>query len=160
MNCLDYCSHERHLVHLDAFRLLHTGNTVKTIYPFLIDPNISYNNEDDLELFKDVIYPHVYFSFDVLYCDAIFRPCNIKFNNLNFDLIAKSLSQFLGFLEQISDFFVNRIIYRLIENQPDIIELIFTNSSDTIKLKIIRCAASYPKMSIIFPKLKLYNTFS
>lgn len=155
MSCLKKCEHERHQIYLSAFSVLSIYDFVEFITKFVLDPNISPDNADDLELFQDFVFSDRLGRLHVFYYHNMFedRP------DAN-ELLIKAYCQYLNFLGQISSFFQQESLEFIFRWKPFYIESILKLSSPQVKLDIIKISNNYPEIIKRIPKLKLYNLFS
>lgn len=150
------CGHERHLKYLDAFWHLFTPGFVGFITRFVLDPNISPDNVDDLELFQDFVFSKRLGRLHIFYYEHLFK--DIADTD---EYLSKAFCRYLEFLGQISPYFEKEALYFLFrEERLEIIELVFKQSSFQLKMKILKVSDDFPEKVKRIPKLKLYNLFS
>jgi len=150
------CGHERHQIYLSAFHTLSIYNFVEFITKFVLDPNISSDNEDDTDLFQDFVFSDRLGRLHIYYYEHLFF--DVPGDN---NYIAEAFCRYLDFLGQISPFFTQEALNKPFKmGNISLIESIMIFGSHNIKLGIIKTSDKYPHITKRIPKLKLYNLFS
>jgi hypothetical protein len=150
------CGHERHLEYLGAFWHLWSSGFVEFITKYILDPNISPDDTDDLELFQDFVFSKRLGRLHIFYYENLL-------NNKPHpsDELAKAFCRYFDFLSQISPFFAKEALnFVFREQRLEMIELIFNSSSYKMKMEMLKVSDNFPEKVKRIPKLKLYNLFS
>jgi len=156
MSCLKNCEHERHQIYLGAFSVLSIHDYVKFITKFVSDPNISSDDEDDLELFQDFVFSDKFGRLHIYYYEHLFydHPGTLE-------VTSNAFCRYLDFLGQISRFFMQEALslpFKL--GNLKLVESIMEFSSHDMKMEFIKTSDKFPHITKRIPKLKLYNLFS
>jgi hypothetical protein len=155
MACLKNCEHERHLVYLDAFRVLSIFDYVEFMTRFVLDPNISSDDEDDLELFQDFVFGK-FGRMHIYYYEHLFFKHPGKL-----EMTCNAYGRYVDFLGKISPIFKQEALSFLFQiGNIALIESVMQLGSHEVKMGVIQASDKWPHITKRVPKLKLYNLFS
>lgn len=158
--CIFGCEHERHKPHHgkftikeDWFERQYYWNVAK----YVMDPNISPSDGDDLELFEDAIFESPWGRIHISFYEQLFK----NYYKFNSDWVLKTFCRYLIFLEELSVLFTNDAFeYIFRQDDPKLILSLLKVMPLEIKLRFIKASEKHPKIIQAIPKLKLYNLFS
>lgn len=159
--CIFGCDHERHKPYHGKFTHANGDWYEKTYYwnvaKYVMDPNVSPSDGDDLELFQDAIFESPWGRIHIYFYEQLFK------NYYKFDVrwTVQTFCKYLLFLNKISSLFVNDA-FEFIFRQKDskmILDILNEMSFD-IKMQFIKASEKHPEVLKSIPKLKIYNLFS
>ena len=126
-------------------------NYLKLISRFVNDKSLSPDNEEDLDLFRDLIF-HTRWQ-----KNHIYYYCWVLNNSRNTKLLAK----YSAYLDKLADFFVDDLFHYLCrEESCRLIQAYFNKLPQELKFKFLRVASQHPHVLKNIPKFKLYMIFS
>lgn len=159
--CVYGCDHERHKPYHIKFTNVAFDWCERQYYwdigKYIMDPNISPLDPDDLEVFQDIVFESPWGRIHIDFYERLFK----NYYKFNEDWVLKVFSKYLLFLDAISPLFLQDALYYVFR-QGDIatIEKLLKELSFDMKMKFIKASEKYPDIIKAVPKLKLYNLFS
>jgi hypothetical protein len=152
--------HERHQKYFDAF-LIKEGLTdsryLNYITQYIFDPNISPDDEDDLDFFKDLLFESIKGKVHINYYDWVITHW-LKFA---FPQAVTTLARYSHFLGRLSSMFLYDFFNYLLKlPNKEIIVALFKELSTENKIQFIGWADHHPEIVKLIPKLRLYLLFS
>lgn len=145
--------HKRHQKYLHAFELATVDHYYEIISQFVVDPNISFNNSDDLDLFVNFVFDSKFQYIHTGYCRFIIN------NKSEFSLLA--ITKFLDFQKIYCELFVYDFFSTLIRDYDiTVIEKIFKLLSPNLKLDFLDVICKFPEVLKSSSQLNLYILFS
>jgi hypothetical protein len=153
------CTHERHQKYLHLFKddVFETSLLWHTAM-YVWDKQISAKDDEDMELFQDLIFESKFGRLHIYFYDQYLFP---RYFKLNSDWVIKVFSKYLEFLERGSPLFTNDafdFIYKYRDSK--LVLMLLDEMSFDIKMRFIKHSEKHPDMIQLVPKLKLYNLFS
>lgn len=152
---------ERHQKYLGAFSdFCIEEEYLSNITQFIMDPKISPNDEDDIELFKDLLFESKFGKIHIYYFDRLF---NKLWDKTTFDWTVRIMSKYVEFAHKISEFYSGDIFNALfteLHKTHDAISLMLKYLPHNERMCMVRVAQTYPSVLESVPKLKLYALFS
>jgi hypothetical protein len=148
---------DRHKPYVAALTASTAAEYYQLISDFLSDDQISLSNDDDREVFINLMLD-----------TAFSKIIRIRFGYFDYllskiDLSTTSylLPRYLLFLNKYSKWFVDDLFYSLIfENHIIMIEKVFNLLSTKDKLSLLRLAGNFPDVFKKSPRLRTYCIFS
>ena len=152
------CEHERHQAYLHLFSENCPEPTyLRHISLFVLDPNLSPEDAEDLELFQDLLFEGPFGRIHIFYYEQLFR----EFYSTEPKLVLATLSGYLSFLIKLSDLFVYDAYHTIIQREDSyLIDNLLRVLPFHLKMNFLKFSQRYPKALEISPKLKLFNLFS
>lgn len=152
------CEHERHQPYLHLFSENCPEFTyLRHISLFVLDPNLSSENDEDLELFQDLLFEGPMGRIHIFYYEEMFKD----FYSTEPKLVLTTLGSYLVYLNKLSSLFVLDAYHFIIQREdPILIDRILRELPFNLKMDFVRFSQKYPKALQISPKLKLFNLFS
>src|SRR5271155_381452 len=98
MSCKKPCPHERHQLYVGAFDEKLETEFIWSISKYLTDPKISADDEDDLDLFYDLIFQSRFGRLHIHFYEYIFQ----KHYQSNAQHVVCAFSTYLDFIGRIS----------------------------------------------------------
>ena len=159
IHCRLGCTHERHQKYLGLFKddVFQQG-LLWHIAKYVMDPKISPNDDEDYELFQDLIFESKFGRLHIYFYDQYLFP---RYFKLNSDWTTQVFCKYLEFLEKSSSLFTNDafdFIYKYRDSK--LVLMLLERMSFDIKMRFIKHSEKHPDMIKLVPKLKLYNLFS
>lgn len=152
------CEHERHQAYLHVFHEYCPEPTyLRHISLFVCDPNISLEDDEDLELFQDLLFEGPMGRIHIFYYEELFRSSY----SANSALVLMTFSRYLQFLDMISSLFVvdaYHFIFR--QDDPILIDELLKRLPFKLKMSFLSEAQKKPGVIRLSEKLKLLNLFS
>jgi hypothetical protein len=157
MACPNKCKHERHLDYLDAFSASITEDEyVRYIIKYLLDPNLSPDDGDDLDLFQSLVFDSKWGRLHIFVYEDLFNEYHIRPVRT-----ATIFCRHLEYLGKISGLFLlDAFSYIFKKNDPEVVKFLLRFMPLKVKLLFIMEAENHPLILRAVPKLKLYNLFS
>lgn len=152
------CEHDRHKAYLHIFHEYCPESTfLRHISMFVCDPNLSSEDEEDLELFQDLLFEGPMGRIHIFYYEELFRDSY----SLEPKLVLTTFSHYLDFLNKLSSLFVMDAYHFILQREdPILIDALLRAFPFHLKMEFVRFSQKYPKALQISPKLKLFNLFS
>lgn len=152
------CEHERHQHYLTILDGTYTEYYyLAMVYKFVVDPNLSSEDPEDLELFQDLIFDGPMGRIHIYYYEELFR----RFYSVNPEKVITTLSCYLQYLDVLSGLFVDdayAFVFR--QDDPILIDALLNSLSFKLKMSFLREAQKKPGIIQLSDKLKLLNLFS
>lgn len=149
--------HRRHQLYIGAFcRSQSKTEYIAYITKFLFDPEISPKNEDDMELFKDLIFESRHGKIHIEYYSQQFW----RLKGRKRIRVIRRLARYAEFLSLHSEMFLEDMYHCIYRNHPDIIGDLLDALPSRVKVPFVMLAERYPVAIQQVPKLKFYMTFS
>lgn len=161
-HCICGCDHERHKPYHDKFRRkdgeqLFERQYYWSVAKYVMDPNITSSDGDDLELFEDAVFESPFGRIHIHFYEQLFK----NYYQFNSDWVLKVFCKYLLFLEELTVLFTNDAFnYIFRKNDPKLILNLLKEMPLEIKLRFIKESEKHPEIIRAVPKLKLYNLFS
>ena len=158
--CIFGCEHERHKPHHNKFTIKEDWFERQyywNVAKYVMDPNISPSDGDDLELFQDAVFDSPWGRIHIHFYERLFQ----NYYKFQPDWVLQTFCRYVNFLEQISILFANDafdFIFR--KEDPKLIEKLLNTMSFETKMHFIKASEKYPEAIRSVPKLKIYNLFS
>lgn len=153
-------SHERHQKYLDAFHIkegISSAEYLNYITQYIFDPNISPDNEDDLDLFKHLLFEGIKGKVHIRYYEWVVTHW-IKFA---FNQTIDTLARYSYFLSRLSTMFLHDFFdYLLKRDNKKIIINLFSKLDSYSKTEFIGWADHNSEVVVLIPKLKMYLLFT
>lgn len=155
---------ERHQKYFDAF-LISPGEEIfygpasylNFITKFINDPNISHQDQEDLQFFKDLLFESQFGKIHIQYYTWVID----KWTQYAFPQAIRVLARYADFLGGVSVMFLHDFYHHLFKlPKHDLTIAIFPILSSINKVEFIKTADQYPAIIAAMPKLKLYMVFS
>lgn len=152
--------YERHQKYFDAF-LIEDGLTnskyLNYITQYIFDENISPDNKDDLDFFKNLLFESIKGKVHIDYYDRVIN----RWTQLAFDQTIETLARYAAFLSRLSSLFLHDFFSYLLklENKNIIVQL-FLKLDSYSKVYFIEWADFNPEIVKLIPKLKMYLLFT
>ena len=160
-HCIFGCEHDRHQPYKDKFVKANVELYERQYYwqlaKFVMDPNISSSNADDLEMFQDIVFESPWGRIHIHFYEQLFK----NYYRYQQDWTIEAFCRYCLFLDAVSILFLNDaydFIFR--KNDNKIILQLLKEMPFELKMKFIKAAEKYPETIQSVPKLKLYNLFS
>lgn len=153
------CAHERHQKYIDLFKedVFETSLLWHTAM-YVWDPKMSAKDDDDMELFQDLVFESKFGRIHIYFYDQYLFP---RYFRLNPDWVIRVFVRYLEFLERASPLFTNDAFdFAYKYRDSKLILMLLDKMSFDIKMRFIKHSEKYPDMIQLVPKLKLYNLFS
>jgi hypothetical protein len=152
---------ERHQKYLGAFSAFCVEDEyLSNITNFIMDPKNSPSNDDDVELFKDLLFESKFGMMHICYFDLMFsRLCDKP----NFDWTIRVIAKYIEFIHKISKFYSDDIFDTFLtelNTSHDAIGLLLRHLPMEERMYLVKVARAYPMALSRVPKLKLYALFS
>ncbi len=152
--------HERHQKYFDAF-LIKEGLTdsryLNYITQYIFDPNLSPDNDDDLEFFKNLLFESIKGKVHINYYDRVVT----RWTELAFDQTVETLARYSYFLSKLSVMFLHDFFnYLLKSHNEKLIINLFPKLDSYSKIQFIEWADLNPEVVKFIPKLKMYLLFT
>lgn len=152
--------HERHQKYFDAFLTgegLTNSKYLNYITQYIFDPNLSPDNADDLELFKNLLFESFKGTVHIDYYDRVLKNWSTFAPNQTTD----TLSRYSYFLSRLSVMFLQDFFNHLLEfDNNQIIINLFPKLDSYSKVQFIEWADKNPQVVKLIPKLKMYLLFT
>lgn len=150
--------HQRHQRYLSNFTTLDFLKFRESFIDFLQDESLSYNNDDDLELFIDYMchscWGSIYFTmYRHIFEIFIWTDTNLKLT---------AISTYLNYLYNFNNSHCDHVITECIVHQSsqDIYQ-IFDKSTDQLKIRMLYLLNKFqPQIVNSIPKFKIYTLCS
>lgn len=149
--------HKRHQPYIGAFcRSQSKTEYIAYITKFIFDPEISPKNEDDMDLFKDLLFESRFGKIHIdYYIEQFWRLSGRKRTK-----VIRRLARYAEFLIPYSGLFLEDMYHSIYRNHPDIIGELLEALPSKVKMPFVMLAEEYPSVIHRVPKLKFYMTFS
>lgn len=157
--CRIHCDHDRHKPYLHLFKdkEIFERQYLWEIGKFVMDPNLSPKNGDDLEVFEDLVFDSERGRLHIFFYEELFK----NYYQYQPDWTLKVFSRYLSYLDSLSSLFSNDAFHYIFKKEDSkLITGLLKEMSFEIKIKFIRESDKYPNIIRAVPKLKLYNLFS
>lgn len=153
-------AHERHQKYFDAFLIkegLSDSRYLNYITQYIFDPNISPDNEDDLDFFKDLLFESIKGKVHINYYDWVVT----RWSQYAFPQSINTLARYASFLGRLSNLFLEDFFNYLLKlpNKEIIIHL-FDKLDHISKVQFIQWSDKNREVVKLIPKLKLYLLFT
>lgn len=152
--------HERHQKYFGAFLIkegLSNSKYLNYITQYIFDPNLSPDNEDDLEFFKNLLFESMKGKVHIDYYDRVATG----WTQYAFDQTIDTLARYSYFLSRLSDMFLRDFFnYFLRFDNKEIIVHLFPKLDSCSKVEFIKWADQNPEVVNLIPKLKMYLLFT
>jgi hypothetical protein len=148
-------NYQRHKIYLIAFHdSINIDKYFKILKTFIVDENISPNNEDDLQFLRDLLFETKFGRNHIHFYELAYHSMNKCKNNLHV------LSRYTEFLGAISNYFLEDMFEFVLKTKDEFfIKRYFSRLSLNNKLKFIKITKSYPYIFKKIPKIGMYSTF-
>lgn len=152
------CDHDRHQPYLHIFNENTPDWTyLRHISRFVLDPNLSPEDPEDLELFQDLLFDGPMGQIHIFYYETMF-PSNRFYYPKE---IIRHFVKYLSFLNKLSPLFVRDAYYFIFRRKSQLlINQMLDELPFEIKMDFIREAQKQPDIIELSDKLKMYNLFS
>lgn len=152
--------HERHQKYFDAF-LIEDGLTnskyLNYITQYIFDTNLSPDNNDDLEFFKNLLFESIKGKVHINYYDWVVS----RWTQLAFEQTVETLVRYSYFLGKLSDMFLHDFFNYLLKSKHNkIIINLFPKLDHYSKVQFIKWVDLNPEVIKMIPKLKMYLLFT
>jgi len=152
--------HERHQKYFDAF-LIKEGLTdskyLNYITQYIFDPNLSPDDEDDLEFFKNLLFESIKGKVHIDYYDRVVT----RWTQFTFDQTVDTLTRYSYFLSRLSDMFLHDFFNYLLKiDNKEIVVHLFFKLDNYSKIEFIKWADQNSEVVKLIPKLKMYLLFT
>lgn len=152
--------HERHQKYFGAF-LIEEGLTdsryLNYITQYIFDPNLSPDNKDDLEFFKNLLFESIKGKVHNNYYDRVVT----RWAKFAFDQTVETLARYSYFLSRLSDMFLHDFFNYLLKSHDEkLIINLFPKLDPYSKVQFIEWADLNPEVVKLIPKLKMYLLFT
>ena len=119
---------------------------------FILDKSISPNNEEDLQLLRDMLFETKFGKNHIYFYDYFSRRKSK--NNI------KLLSKYSEYLLIMSELFLDDMFHHILRTRDKyLINNYFTHLSNKNKLNFLKIAKNYPHIISKFPRIKTYMVF-
>ena len=148
-------NYQRHEEYARAFdNSISINKYFKILKKFIMDENISPNNEDDLQFLKDLLFETKFGRNHIHFYEYVYYSMNKSKNNLQI------LSRYTEFLGSISDYFLEDMFEFLVKTQDEfVIKNYFSKLSLSYKLRFVKITRPYPYLFKKIPILGMCSTF-
>ena len=155
---------ERHQKYFDAF-LIYEKTTLgggekqylDCLTKFIFDPNISHENEDDIQFFKDLLFESWYGKVHIYYYEWVLS----KLLPYGFPQSIRILSRYADFLGVVSTMFLEDFYNAICRHEnKEIAKCLFAKLSPVNRVHFVKMIDKHSEIVKLIPKLKLYVVFS
>ncbi len=158
-SCRVHCDHDRHQPYLSLFsnKEMYERQYLWEIAKLVMDPKLSPKDEDDLEIFQDLVFDSERGRLHIFFYEELFK----NYYQYQPDWTLKVFSRYLSYLDSISKLFVvDAFNYIFRKKDVQLITDLLSEMTYEVKISFIRASNTYPEIIKTVPKLKLYNLFS
>lgn len=155
-------TYERHQKYIGAFSDPQALNNI-TIYfayitRFINDGSIHYSDDDDMQIFRDLLFESSWGRVHIRYYEYILD----KWTKFALNQSITVLSKYINFLEQISNYYMIDLFHEVFKHTAASIMVpgIFNLLSSESKVIFIKVGMTYPDIIKQIPKFKTYLLFS
>lgn len=152
------CEHDRHQTYLHVFHEYCPEPTyLRHISLFVLDPNLSPEDDEDIEIFQDLLFEGPMGRIHIFYYEELFR----EFYSIDPTLVLTTFNRYLQFLDIISCLFVvdaYQFVFR--QDDPVLIDSLLKRLPFKLKMSFLSEAQKKPGIIQLSEKLKLLNLFS
>lgn len=143
----------RHQKYLPAFKVKSIQHYYDIMSRFIMDPEISYDNGDDMDLFINFVFDSDFGYVHNSYCKHLLST--------NSELTFTLVCNFLNYLYKDCELFVYDFFFTLAKDyNPTIVEKVFEQLQPHLKLKLLDTVCKFPEILKGSSRLKLYVVFS
>ena len=158
-SCRVKCEHDRHQPYLFLFKSqeMYERQYLWEIGQLVMDQKLSPLDEDDLEIFQDLVFDSERGRLHIFFYEQLFK----NYYQYQPDWTLKVFVKYIGYLNTISTLFSGDAFdFILKKSDPDLITNLLKEMPFDLKMRLIKISEHYPEMIQAVPKLKLYNLFS
>ncbi len=158
-SCRIKCDHDRHQPYLVLFKdkEMYERKYLWEIGKLVMDPKLSPLDEDDLEIFQDLVFDSERGRLHIFFYEQLFS----NYYQYQPDWTLKVFSRYVIYLNHISTLFTGDAFDFIFKKaDPELITDLLKELPLDVKMRFIKMSEFYPNMIQAVPKLKLYNLFS
>lgn len=159
--CIFSCDHERHKPYHEKFNQAKNDKLEQQYYwgvaKYVMDPNLSPSDADDLELFQDIVFDGPWGRVHIFFYEQLFK----NYYKIHPDWVLKVFARYVLYLNKVSSLFAADAYHFIFQrNDVKMIEGVLKELPYEIKMQFIQASRKYPNVMLSVPKLRLYNLFS
>lgn len=153
---------KRHQKYFDAFSVKNQFANQTTyltyITRFIGDEAISYQNDDDIQFFRDLLFESEYGKVHIEY----YRWVLDKWIKFAFTQSMTIISKYANYLVQVSELFLKDMFHHVykMDQSTLIVPALFNVLSPDNKVHLVKVGMDYPSVVKLIPKFKMYLLFS
>lgn len=149
-------SQERHGSYARSFKIEDIGKYYRHINRYILDQNLSPTDQDDVELFKDLLFESRFGRVHIAYSEWLVHYAGKKKSRVNL------VDRYIAYISEVSSLFYEDFVGALIKyGNINFVEYLMATASLETRLVLVKTLAQhFPKMMRQIPKLKTYLIFS
>lgn len=148
-------SQERHSSYKKALDSKNYNRYYKHINRFILDKNLSAKNQEDIELFKDLLFESKFGRIHINYSEWLVKYAKKKKSRIAL------IDRYIEYISEVSSLFYGDFVSSLVKSGNDYIEYLVSFGALQTRLVLVKTLAyHFPKMMQDIPKLKTYLLFS